>query len=144
MMILSDIIWYYYNAPISLILQYTALVALGTQPAKNLATIGLVTVYKCQEVPISAIHSVLKRIYFLISRATLGSETNRRPIKAHNIDMTTCQACIYSDLPAIFFWYDEYCRGVFRIFADIEIAYPWYDGLSYWVIKERFLILYYW
>ena len=47
----------------TLILQYTALVALGTQLARDLATIGLVTICKCQEVPISATHSTIKLMY---------------------------------------------------------------------------------
>lgn len=52
-----------YNPTIIPILQYTALVALGTQLARDLATIGLVAVCKCQEVPRSAIHSTIKLMY---------------------------------------------------------------------------------
>ena len=40
-----------------------ALVALDTQLAKDLATIGLVTICKCQEVPISAIHNTITLMY---------------------------------------------------------------------------------
>ena len=46
-----------------LILQYTALVALGTQLVRDLATIGLVTICKCQEVPISATHNMIVLMY---------------------------------------------------------------------------------
>lgn len=133
-----------YNPTIILILQYTALVALGTQLARDLATIGLVTICKCQEVPRSAIHNTIRGIYIPIPRAILGSEPNRRPSRAHNMDMTTCQACTSSDFSAIFFWYDEYCRGLFRIFADKETVYIGYDGLSYWSEKEWFLMLHLW
>lgn len=79
-----------------------ALMALGTQLARDLATIGLVTICKCQEVPISATHNTTRGIYIPIPRATLGSETNRRPSRAHNMDMTTCQACTNSDFSVIF------------------------------------------
>lgn len=85
-----------------LILQYTALVALGTQLVRDLATIGLVTICKCQEVPISATHSTIGGIYIPIPRAILGSEPNRRPSRAHNMDMTSCQVCTSSDLSVIF------------------------------------------
>lgn len=40
-----------YNPTIILILQYTVLVTLGTQLARDLAMIGLVTICKNQEVP---------------------------------------------------------------------------------------------
>lgn len=46
-----------------LILQYTALVALGTQLVRDLATIGLVIICKCQEVPISATHNMIVLMY---------------------------------------------------------------------------------
>lgn len=85
-----------------LILQYTALVALGTQLVRDLATIGLVTICKCQEVPISATHNTIGGIYIPIPRAILGSEPNRRPSRAHNMDMTSCQVCTSSDLSVIF------------------------------------------
>ena len=85
-----------------LILQYTALVALGTQLVRDLATIGLVTICKCQEVPISATHNTIGGIYIPIPRAILGSEPNRRPSRAHNMDMTNCQVCTSSDLSVIF------------------------------------------
>ena len=37
--------------------------ALGTQLARDLATIGLVTICKCQEVPISATHNTIVLMY---------------------------------------------------------------------------------